>query len=178
MSFKDSILALIKRLRDPFFLTEVEGYDVKGVQAMHSRAEAEPAVGTSAVIVRDGKVLLGRRRGSHAAGVWSTPGGHLEHGESFIDCVRREVAEETGLTVLSCTDFAFANNILEDESKHYVTLYFLCEVAPGEPMLLEPDKCEGWQWLDIDHIDGAIWPGMHLVFDRLHERGIAGADHP
>ncbi|WP_134596929.1 NUDIX domain-containing protein, partial [Pseudomonas aeruginosa] len=39
-----------------------------------------PQVGVGVLILRDGKVLLGRRKGSHGAGCWSAPGGHLELG--------------------------------------------------------------------------------------------------
>ncbi len=37
-----------------------------------------PQVGVGVLILRDGKVLLGRRKGSHGAGCWSAPGGHLD----------------------------------------------------------------------------------------------------
>ncbi len=44
-----------------------------------------PQVGVGVLILRDGKVLLGRRKGSHGAGCWSAPGGHLEFGEAVED---------------------------------------------------------------------------------------------
>lgn len=45
------------------------------------------------------KVFAGVRKGSHESGTLSLPGGHLEMMESWDDCARREVEEETGLKV-------------------------------------------------------------------------------
>ena len=59
----------------------------------------EVRVGVAAVILRDGRILLGERIGSHGAHTWATPGGHLELGESIEECAKRETFEETGLIV-------------------------------------------------------------------------------
>jgi 8-oxo-dGTP pyrophosphatase MutT (NUDIX family) len=53
-------------------------------------------------VLRDqqGRVLLIRRADN---GHWALPGGAMEVGESIGDCARREVYEETGLTVHELT---------------------------------------------------------------------------
>jgi 8-oxo-dGTP diphosphatase len=163
-TFADRIRSIFRRLASPFFLTEVDGFDA---DTSFNRGEHRPDVGVSAIILRDNEVLLGLRRGSHAAGVWATPGGHLEFKESFFECVRREVAEETGLSVLGIQKHGFLNNILEEDDKHYVTLYFTCRVGPGEPVLLEPHKCDIWQWFSLDDLPDNLWPGMKAIFADL-----------
>jgi ADP-ribose pyrophosphatase YjhB (NUDIX family) len=51
------------------------------------------------IVVRDDRVLLGRRAHSPWHGLWGSPGGFCELGEHPADTVVREVREETGLEV-------------------------------------------------------------------------------
>src|SRR5919197_2590450 len=64
--------------------------------AVHFR-NAKPCAGV--LVVRDGKVLLGRRALDPARGTWDIPGGFLEPWEHPVVGAAREVAEETGLIV-------------------------------------------------------------------------------
>jgi ADP-ribose pyrophosphatase YjhB (NUDIX family) len=51
----------------------------------------------SVVVVDDqGRILLHRRTDND---MWALPGGAMDIGETIADCARREVLEETGLTV-------------------------------------------------------------------------------
>ena len=50
-------------------------------------------VGIGVMIFKDGKVLLGKRKGSHGEGDWAFPGGHLDYMEGFEECARRETRE-------------------------------------------------------------------------------------
>lgn len=109
-------------------------------------SENRPKVGVGALIIKDDSVLLGKRKNAHGEGMWAPPGGHLEFGEEFTDCVLREVAEEVGLTVRNVRFGTVTNNIFSEEQKHYVTIMMLADYAAGEPQVLEPDKCEEWQW--------------------------------
>jgi len=105
-----------------------------------------PKIGVGIILLQNGKTLLGKRKGSHGAGGWAHPGGHLEFGESIEECVRRELAEETGVAPLSLKQGPWTNDIMEN--KHYVTLWVFVHQFQGTPQLLEPHKCEGWEWFD------------------------------
>ena len=108
-----------------------------------------PRVGVGVILTnRDGLVLLGKRKGSHAP-YWSIPGGHLELGESFESAAIREVAEETGLAISSPEVVAVTNNLetWRESGLHYISVTLHAR-ADGEPQLLEPEKCEGWVWCD------------------------------
>lgn len=103
-------------------------------------------VGVGILVVRQGKLLLGRRLGSHGAGTWSLPGGKLEYGESIEECARRELKEETGLDLGAVELGPYTNDVFSDVQEHYVTLFVLARNCQGEPVNLEPHKCEGWSW--------------------------------
>jgi len=104
-------------------------------------------VGCGILINKDGKFLLGKRKGSHGEGTWAPPGGHLEPGESFEECCKREILEETGLTIKNFKQITFTNDIFS-EDKHYITLFFSADYESGELTVKEPDKCEEWRWCE------------------------------
>ena len=61
---------------------------------------ANPVPAACAVCVDDdGRLLLTRRRWEPYAGMWDLPGGFLGEDEHPLDCLRRELHEETGLEV-------------------------------------------------------------------------------
>ncbi|KAF7592741.1 hypothetical protein BBP40_012499 [Aspergillus hancockii] len=115
----------------------------------------EPRVGIGAFILNDkGKVLLGKRKGSHGAGTWALPGGHLEFGETFENCAEREVLEETGLSIKNIQFLTATNNVMAAENKHYVTVFVSGSIygEDEKPKLMEPEKCEAWKWVSWDEI--------------------------
>lgn len=105
-----------------------------------------PRVGVGVIVLHNGLVLLGKRIGSHGAGTWAPPGGHLEFRESVEQCASREVLEETGLHIESVAPGPFTNDAFAPENKHYVTLFVVATSTSGEPQLREPTKCSAWQW--------------------------------
>jgi 8-oxo-dGTP diphosphatase len=107
-----------------------------------------PQVGVGVLVLRAGRLLLGRRRGAHGAGTWSAPGGHLEFAESPFECARRELREEAGLDAGTLQAGPFTSDVFAQEGRHYVTLFVLARAVSGEPLCLEPDKCEGWAWFE------------------------------
>jgi len=109
-----------------------------------------PLIGIGVIIMRQGKILLGKRRNAHGEGSWCCPGGHLEYGESFEACACREVREETGLEIENIRPGTFTNDLFADEGKHYVTLFMLADAPRGEPRVCEPEKCETWAWFSTN----------------------------
>ncbi len=107
-----------------------------------------PRVGVGVLCVRDGLVLLGRRRGAHGAETWAPPGGHLEYGETLEQCAHREVAEETGLLLDVVRAGPYTNDVFPEIERQYVTLFAVATVHAGEPVVREPAKCAEWRWCE------------------------------
>jgi 8-oxo-dGTP diphosphatase len=125
-----------------------------------------PLVGVSAVVVRGGLVIVGRRRGSHGAGSWAFPGGKVEPGEDPRDVVVRELEEETGLRAVRVEPIAWTSDLLThgEDTLHFITLHHLVEVAPGEPVVREADKVEDWRWVACDDIPEPVFaPAASLL---------------
>lgn len=113
--------------------------------------DQHPKVGIGVVIIKDGKILLQKRKNAHGAGEYAGTGGHLEHMESFEDCAKRETLEEAGIEIDKIR-FLCLTNLKNYAPKHYVNIGLVAEWKNGEPQIMEPDKCEGWDWYDINNL--------------------------
>lgn len=129
-------------------------------------SKLKPRVGVGIVVINDGKILLGKRKGAHGSGEWSFAGGHLEFGETVEECALRELAEETGLKALSVHMGPWVNDIIE-ENKHYVTLFVFIDQFEGDLQLLEPDKCEGWEWFDINSFPSPLFTPIRSLIKKI-----------
>lgn len=117
-----------------------------------------PRVGVAVIVLREGKVLLGRRlSATHGTGTWQFPGGHLEPFEEVEACAAREVAEETGLRIGQLRRGPYTNDVFQDEARHYVTLYVLAEALEGTPEVREPEKCAAWGWFAWDEFPAPLF---------------------
>jgi len=132
----------------------------RGRDAVHSR----PIIGVAVIVVRDNRVLLGKRKGAHGAGGWQFPGGHLEYNESIENCAAREVWEETGLHIRNLRSGPYTNDIFREEKKHYVTLFVVADYEAGTAQVKEPEKCERWQWFKWGVFPEPLFlPTKHLL---------------
>ncbi len=129
-----------------------------------------PYVGTAAIIKKNGKVLLGKRKNAAGAGEWCFPGGHLEYKEDIKTCVKREVLEEAGIRIKNIKFYSFTNDIRNDTyNTHYVTLFFSADYKSGKVTLMEPQKCEGWDWFSWDNLPRPLFlPIKNLLKQKIN----------
>ena len=106
----------------------------------------DPKVGVAIIITKDDQVLLMKRKGVHGTGTWSTPGGHLDFGETPEQCAAREAKEEVGLDITDIRFRSITNDIFDQQEKHYITIWMDGRSASGEPTIAaEKEVAEiGW----------------------------------
>ena len=140
----------------------------------------KPGVGFGVMILRNGKVLLGKRHDDpekadselHGEGSWTMPGGKMHFGESFEDTCYRETKEETGLelNVDKIKLISLTNDIKDDA--HFITIGFLCEDMEGEPEVMEPDEIVEWRWFPLDKLPSPIFFPSQKVLDNYYAETI------
>jgi 8-oxo-dGTP diphosphatase len=118
-----------------------------------------PYVGVGCIVMYEGHVLLVR----NSAGRWSTPGGHLDFGESPAGAAARETAEETGVAIQNVEFVAITNDILREREKHYVTIWMRGETADPAILIRDSEEIEDAGWFD----PAALPEPRHAFFENL-----------
>lgn len=95
-------------------------------------------------------ILLGKRLNSYKSGAYGMPGGRVEVGEELIKTAERELLEETGL---HSKDFTYIGVIRDNqETFDFIHFVYVCNSYTGEPEVMEPEKCEKWEWFPLDNL--------------------------
>jgi ADP-ribose pyrophosphatase YjhB (NUDIX family) len=116
-------------------------------------------------IVEDdrGRVLLGRRAVQPDRGLWDTPGGYLEEHEHPIDGLRRELLEETGLTIEPERFLGIWMDTYgtAPDANATLNLFWTARIVAGEPVAA--DDVAELQWFAADDLP----PADELAFTLL-----------
>lgn len=105
-----------------------------------------PAPAVCLLIVKDGCVLLGKRRGDPGKGKWATPSGYIEYDDDFLTTAVREAREETGVDV-EINAILNVTSSFQSPRYHFLAVYLLASVVGGE--LLAGDDLEAVAWFPL-----------------------------
>jgi 8-oxo-dGTP diphosphatase len=126
-----------------------------------------PRIGVAVFIWKEGKFLMGKRRGSHGHDTWSVPGGHLEYNEKIEECAKREAFEESGLNINNVEILAITEDLFPEQTKHYITVWVYSDWEAGEPTITEPDKWVDQEWRDFKTLPSPLfepcWKNLETV---------------
>ena len=103
-------------------------------------------------LIRGTEILIGLRhytpdKWKHIS-VWTIPGGRSDDGETIEITLRREVAEEIGVTDFDISHFLGT----VDGAKEGDIVYLFAGSTSQEPQNIEPEKFSEWAWVDINKI--------------------------
>lgn len=98
---------------------------------------------SAALIFRHSQLLITQRHvKSHLGGLWEFPGGKREAGETFEQCLAREIREELGVEISVGELFEEIAHTYPEKSVHLK--FFICQLLAGEP---KPLDCAAVKWI-------------------------------
>ena len=115
-------------------------------------------VNTQCAVLRGERILMIVRGAGvkHAPGVLAFPGGKVEVEDGPTDvlesAVRREVLEETGITVSPSLEYVRSVAFSMNDGTPVVDVLFLGEYEDGEPEITDPDEVAEIRWMTMDEI--------------------------
>lgn len=164
-------------------IPEVPPHAARAPRIMSDREyPPRPIVGIGVVVLKQNQVLLIRRAKPPNLGSWSLPGGAQELGETAEQAARRELMEETGITVGPLHLAAVVDNIRPDSAGrvrfHYTIIDFAAAWAAGDPRAGSDAGEAVWAPLDgLERFD--LWDEAHRVIGRARELLATGSTrHP
>lgn len=118
-------------------------------------------VGVYGILIRDKKVLLIKKSRGAYKGMFDLPGGSIEFGEKVEEALKRELMEETGVELNSCSFIGYneyfcdyLNDSNEPRKLHHLGLYYristLSETIKNDP---DGEDSLGAEFIDISNLD-------------------------
>ncbi|MCX8089649.1 MAG: 8-oxo-dGTP diphosphatase MutT [Verrucomicrobiae bacterium] len=122
---------------------------------------------SAALIFRQGRLLITRRdAAAHLGGLWEFPGGKREPGESFEECLARELREELGVEVTVDEEVETVEHAYPE--RRVRIKFFRCRLIAGEP---QPLGCAAIRWVRADELAQHAFPAADArLLERLRER--------
>lgn len=117
--------------------------------------------------------LIEKRRPDWQAGLWNGIGGHVEEGESPLEAMRREFAEEAGLYVPTWECFAELLDATDPGSARWRVLFYCVAGQPlGELRTLTDERVHSWRVDDLMHLD--VVPNLRWLIPLATQREVRG----
>ncbi|NKY28078.1 NUDIX domain-containing protein [Nocardia gamkensis] len=122
-------------------------------------------------VFREGRLLVVRRvADDYHGGMYELPGGGVESGETFAECVERELLEETGLRLRAVLDFLGGFDYATRTKSKVRKYSFLVEAEPGD-VVLAPGEHDAFAWIDAGALDELpMAPDMRATVSALVDR--------
>ena len=137
----------------------------------NGHSTSQPRVRVAVVVMQGDDVLLVRHRKGDRT-YWLLPGGGLDYGETIEACARRELHEETGLTIAPKQYLFLSEAIAPDKSRHILNVFLLAEAVGGTLTKPEEDVIEEIAWKPMRELPGlTLFPAIQTELVAAWEKG-------
>ena len=113
---------------------------------------------SAAIIVRNGRVLMVRRRVKEGELMWQFPAGAIEAGESPAEAAVRETLEETGLEVKSLRQIGYLASHPKTGREMF---YTAAEAVAGDAHVADADELDAVAWIAHGEIGDYVPYGLY-----------------
>ena len=122
---------------------------------------------TAAVIEKDDRILIARRKHAYMGYHWEFPGGKLEDNETLEECLKREILEELSITISVGRLISYRKHIINCQTA--IVLYaYQAEYISGDISLTDHDEIA---WVKPEDLPGYSFPDpdRQIVRELLKE---------
>ena len=154
------------------------GYRSESYAAHMKTGKSKAQVGVGVLVSKNNEILLIKRKGSHGAGTWAPPGGHIDFGESVLDCAKREVKEEIGIKIKNFKVIGFTEDLFKKDRKHYITIWVKSNWQSGKinTSYREFSKINWFSWkklpqplfIPLKNFVEGYWDGLATMKRRIY----------
>ncbi|MCD6331179.1 MAG: NUDIX hydrolase [Thermoplasmata archaeon] len=126
----------------------------------------KPSIAVDGVWIKNGKILLIKRKNEPFKGKWALPGGFVEYGERVEDAVLREFQEEVGIKAKIKKLLGVYSDPKRDPRGHVISVVFLLE-AEGEPKA--GDDAADAKFFSLDELPPLAFDHEKIIKDAIRE---------
>jgi len=124
-----------------------------------------PALAVDAIIEKNGKIVLIKRKNKPFKNMFALPGGFVEYGETVERAAIREIEEETGLKIKIKEILGVFSDPKRNPIKHTITVVFIAEPIGGS-LKAGTDSSET-KWFDIKEIESLAFDHAKILKDYI-----------
>jgi ADP-ribose pyrophosphatase YjhB (NUDIX family) len=124
---------------------------------------------SSALVIKDNKVLLVQRAREPHKGKWMMPAGFIDYGEHPAECALREVKEETGYNATSA-QLLDVMQVTDDNRPgtmgHFGFMHKV-EIDDSDPIeISDKEENSAVEWHNLDNLPEIAWENHRLILDK------------
>ncbi|MBI1178514.1 8-oxo-dGTP diphosphatase MutT [bacterium] len=114
----------------------------------------KPIEVAAALVFHEGRLLITQRPATgHLANLWEFPGGKREPGESFEECLKREIQEELAMVIETGELLSEVRHSYPEKTVHLQ--FFKCRWLAGGPKAI---GCQAFEWITSNELDRFPFP--------------------